>query len=158
MSELSRRSFLAVGATAVAASVRDAVAQASRYDLVISGGRVIDPASRLDGVRDVAIAGGRVAAVSPKITAASAATIDARGKLVIPGLIDIHTHAARSADGPPLLLKDGVTGWIDAGSQGADHIADVIGVARSSPQASDTALRHSAGQIEGLDCRWLMPD
>ena len=134
MSELSRRSFLAAGAVAVSVSLRDAVAQVSRYDLVISGGRVIDPAARLDGIRDVAINGGRIAAISPKITAASATTIDARGKLVVPGLIDIHTHAARSADGPPLLLKDGVTGWIDAGSQGADHIADVIGVARSSPQ------------------------
>ena len=62
------------------------------------------------------------------------APIDARGKLVVPGLLDIHTHAARSADGPGLVLKDGVTGWIDAGSQGADHIADTVAVARSSPQ------------------------
>ena len=52
----------------------------------------------------------------------------------MPGLIDIHTHAGRSADGPVLMLKDGVTGWIDAGSQGADHIADVIAIARSAAQ------------------------
>ncbi|MGH6740576.1 MAG: amidohydrolase family protein, partial [Bradyrhizobium sp.] len=46
----------------------------------------------------------------------------------------MHTHTARSADGPGLVLQDGVTGWIDAGSQGADHIGDTIAVARSSPQ------------------------
>jgi dihydroorotase len=49
-------------------------------------------------------------------------------------LIDIHTHAARSSDGPGLCLADGVTGFIDAGSQGADRIADVIAVAKSAPQ------------------------
>src|SRR4029078_5910197 len=46
----------------------------------------------------------------------------------------IHTHAARSADGPARVLRDGVTGWIDAGSQGADHIGDPIGVAGAAPQ------------------------
>jgi dihydroorotase len=54
------------------------------------------------------------------------------GNLVVPGLLDIHTHCARSADGPRLILRDGVTGWIDAGTRGADHIADAIAVARSS--------------------------
>jgi dihydroorotase len=101
---------------------------------MIKGGRVIDPSVRLDAIRDVAISGGRIAAVEAKITAEAAETIDARGKLVVPGLIDIHTHAARSAEGPGLVLQDGVTGWIDAGSAGADHIADTIAVARSSPQ------------------------
>ena len=61
-------------------------------------------------------------------------TIDARGKLVVPGLLDIHTHAARDSEGPPLCLADGVTGWIDAGSQGADRIADPIAVAKAAPQ------------------------
>ena len=101
---------------------------------MIRGGRVIDPTVRLDAIRDVAISGGRIAAVEATIAADTADTIDARGKLVVPGLIDIHTHTARSAEGPGLVLQDGVTGWIDAGSQGADHIADTIAVARSAPQ------------------------
>ena len=109
-------------------------ATADRYDLVIKGGRVIDPASGLDGIRDVAISSGRIAAVRAGITGDAGDTIDARGKIVVPGLIDIHTHCARSADAPGRVLKDGVTGWIDAGSQGADHIADSIAIARSSPQ------------------------
>jgi dihydroorotase len=95
---------------------------------------VIDPSLRLDAVRDVAISGGRIAAVEATIADEAAEIIDARGKLVVPGLLDIHTHTARSADGPGLVLRDGVTGWIDAGTQGADHIHDTIAVARSSPQ------------------------
>ncbi|HLQ78279.1 MAG TPA: amidohydrolase family protein, partial [Terriglobia bacterium] len=106
----------------------------NKYDLIIRGGRVIDPANRLDGLRDVAISGGRIAAVAPNISASAGQIIDARGKLVVPGLIDIHTHAGRAPEGPSLVLKDGVTGWIDAGSQGADHIGDVVAIAKSSPQ------------------------
>ena len=52
----------------------------------------------------------------------------------MPGLIDIHTHTARTKEGPGLVLADGVTGWIDAGSQGADRIGDTVAVARSSLQ------------------------
>ena len=107
---------------------------AAGYDLIIKGGRVVDPSVRLDAIRDVAISGGRIAAVEPNIAGAAADTMDAHGKLVVPGLLDIHTHCGRFTQGPGLVLQDGVTGWIDAGSQGADHIADTIAVARSSPQ------------------------
>jgi dihydroorotase len=131
---LSRRAFLSGTVAAIAAHATAAAGQTRTYDLIITGGRVIDPAAGLDAVRDVAIAGGRIAAVSANVTAGAADMIDARGKIVVPGLLDIHTHVARSADGPPLVLQDGVTGWIDAGSQGADHIADTIAVARSSVQ------------------------
>src|SRR5262245_32094536 len=101
---------------------------------MIKGGRVIDPSVRLDAIRDVAISGGRIAAVEASVAGEAADTIDARGKLVVPGLIDIHTHTARAAEGPGMVLQDGVTGWIDAGSAGADQIADRIAVARSSVQ------------------------
>ncbi len=133
---LSRRQFLSVAAGA-ATSARFSLtlgAQTSKYDLIIRGGRVIDPSVRLDALRDVAISQGRIAAVEPSIAADAADTIDARGKLVVPGLIDIHSHTARSAEGPALVLQDGVTGWIDAGSQGADRIAEPIAIARSAPQ------------------------
>jgi dihydroorotase len=131
---ISRRDFLFITAGAAAIGGVAIGAQGTRYDLIIRGGRVIDPASKLDAVRDVAIARGRIAAVALNIDAPASTMIDAGGKLVVPGLIDIHTHAGRSADGPPLALKDGVTAWIDAGSQGADRIDEVVAVARSSPQ------------------------
>ena len=62
------------------------------YDLIIKGGRVIDASSCLNAVRDVAISRGRIVAISASVTGESAEIIDARGKLVVPGLIDIHTH------------------------------------------------------------------
>jgi dihydroorotase len=130
---LNRRQFLsaATGAAMVAGGPR---AFARTYDLIIRGGRVIDPSVRLDAIGDVAISGGRIAAIDATIAGEAAKTINARGKLVVPGLLDIHTHTARSAEGPGLVLQDGVTGWIDAGSQGADRIGETIAVARSAPQ------------------------
>jgi dihydroorotase len=133
---LNRRQFLSAAASAVAVggTRRIAAAQGAKYDLIIRGGRVIDPSVRLDAIRDVAISEGRIAAVDIRIAADATDTIDARGKLVVPGLIDIHTHTARSNDGPALVLQDGVTGWIDAGSNGAAGIAGPVAVARSAPQ------------------------
>jgi dihydroorotase len=132
---LNRRRFLSVAAGAGAAMfTRVPSAFAASYDLIIRGGRAIDPSVRLDAIRDVAISGGRIVAVEATIAGDAADTLDARGKLVVPGLLDIHTHAGRSSEGPRLVLKDGVTGWIDAGSQGADRIGETIAVARSSPQ------------------------
>jgi dihydroorotase len=109
-------------------------ARAPKYDLIVKGGRVIDPSRKLNAVRDVAIANGRIAAIESNIAADAIETIDARGKLVVPGLIDIHTHAARVKDGPALCLADGVTGFIDAGSQGADRIGETIAIAKTAPQ------------------------
>jgi len=133
---MNRRRFLytAVSSAAMFASAPRVFGAAAKYDLLIKGGRVIDPSLRLDAVYDVGISDGRIAAVEANISAEAVQTVDARGKIVTPGLIDIHTHCARSGEGPAMVLQDGVTGWIDAGSQGADHIADTIAVAKTSPQ------------------------
>jgi dihydroorotase len=132
---LNRRQFIGAAATAaIATRTADLLAQTVRYDLILKGGRVIDPSLRLDATRDVAIAGGRIAAVEANIAGGAAETLDAAGKIVAPGLLDIHTHAARVKDGPELCLADGVTGFVDAGSQGADKIAEIIAVAKSAPQ------------------------
>jgi dihydroorotase len=81
----------------------------------------------------VGIAGGRIAAVGPNLAAADAAsTIDAAGKLVVPGLIDIHTHV-RSKEMPSICLSNGVTALLDAGSQGVDRIDEVIDAAKGAP-------------------------
>jgi dihydroorotase len=135
---MNRRQFVRVAATGAAVLVRgiDVPAAAAKYDLIVKGGRVIDPSLRLDAIRDVAIADGRIAAVEANIVADGAAIINARGKIVAPGLLDIHTHAARVKDGPTLCLADGVTGFVDAGSQGADRIQETIAVAKSAPQSA----------------------
>jgi dihydroorotase len=94
---------------------------------------VIDASRGIDAIRDVAIAGGRIAAVEANIAPDGATQIiDARGKLVVPGLIDIHTHA-RTKDMPALCLSDGVTGFVDGGSQGADRIDEVVAIANAAP-------------------------
>src|SRR5438270_8341703 len=74
------------------------LAAQTRYDLLLKGGHVIDPKNRVDAVRDVAIAGGRIARVTEKIDPAEARQIiDVAGLYVTPGLIDIHVHVFRKA-------------------------------------------------------------
>ena len=92
------------------------------YDLILRGGRVIDPAQKLNGIHDVAVKDGRIAAVLPSITPASAReTIDVSGKLVLPGLIDTHAHVFEYVTGRFGLeadmcgIRSGVTTLIDQG-------------------------------------------
>jgi dihydroorotase len=130
---MNRRRFLGTVAASAAVFARVPKVFAATYDLIIKGGHVIDPSLRINEVRDVAIAGGRIAAVEANITADATETLDARGKYVTPGLIDIHTHAGRSKEGPPLALLDGVTAWVDAGSFGADGIDQAVANATAGP-------------------------
>jgi dihydroorotase len=92
------------------------------YDVLLRGGRVIDPAQRLDGVHDVAIKGGRIAAVLPSIAPSSAKeSVDLSGKLVLPGLIDTHAHVFEHVTGRFGLeadlcgVRSGVTTLVDQG-------------------------------------------
>lgn len=95
-----------------------------QYDVVISGGHVIDPASGLSDQRDIAIHDGIIAAVEPNIPPGSARrAVDARGQVVTPGLVDLHTHVYWGAtywgvQADPIAARSGVTTWIDVGSAG----------------------------------------
>src|SRR5207244_3416868 len=97
---MNRRQLLCAAAAGAAMFARVRTVRAATFDLLIKGGRVIDPSVGLDGVRDVGIAGGRIVAMESSITGDAADTIDARGKIVAPGLIDIHTHAGRGKGWP----------------------------------------------------------
>ena len=98
---------------------------AHRYDLIVSGGRVIDPSQGIEAVRDVALVGGKVALVAESIPADQAQdVIDARSLIVTPGLIDLHTHnfwgASRYGVDPDTVhIARGATTVVDAGSSGA---------------------------------------
>jgi dihydroorotase len=129
---MNRRQLVCATGAALFAQIPNAFA--ATYDLIIKGGRVIDPSVNLDATRDVAISGGRIVVVAANIAGDATETIDARGRIVAPGLIDIHTHAGRSKEGPPMCLQDGVTGWVDAGTGGADNIDAVAAIARGAPQ------------------------
>jgi dihydroorotase len=104
-------------------------AGAAVYDLVIAGGQVIDPSQNLSAVRDVAIAGGRIALVAANISLAQARQVyDAKGKIVTPGLIDLHTHVYQyainlSVDSDVVGFQSGVTTVLDCGSSGAGTFA-----------------------------------
>jgi len=78
-----------------------------RYDLVLHGGRVVDPETSLDAVRDVGIRGNQIVAISEG-TLAGTRVIDASGQVVAPGFIDLHQHDL-SAEGLRLKAMDGVT-------------------------------------------------
>jgi N-acyl-D-aspartate/D-glutamate deacylase len=106
---MNRPTFaLALGVCAVlSAGARPPEPPADLHDLVIRGGRVIDPESRTDGIRDVAVDGGRIAAISEGRLAAHR-VIDARGLVVAPGFIDLHAHG-QDAENYALRAADGVT-------------------------------------------------
>ena len=79
----------------------------AEFDLVVHGGRVIDPESGLDGVRDIGVRDGRIALIADR-RLSGRKMIDASGLIVAPGFIDLHSHAAQLL-GARMQAHDGVT-------------------------------------------------
>jgi dihydroorotase len=134
---LSRRNFLRATGSAAAivmsqrlsGTANAAMGPADKFDLVIKGGDVLDPSQSLRGKRDVGIRWGVIEAIESDIPAARALkTIDATGKLVTPGLIDLHCHVYPygSAIGIPadeLVQFQGTTTVVSAGDAGVNNLA-----------------------------------
>ena len=137
---VNRRQFVYSATASVMALVRGPATFAAEYDLLIKGGRVVDPSLHVNAILDLAITGGRIASIDNNIDADAMEVIDATGKLVVPGLLDVHSHYARDDEGPRICLSDGVTGWVDAGSEGADQIDDMVAIARAAPQPARVLL------------------
>ena len=98
------------------------------YDLLLRGGRVIDPASGLDGVADVAFQDGKVVALGPDLDQEAKQTKDVTGAIVTPGLIDLHTHVywggtSIGVDPDRVARQSAATTLIDAGTAGPANIA-----------------------------------
>jgi len=126
---MNRRQFLMSSAILVGAPL----AAVPKYDVVVKGGRVLDASQRLDRLMDLGIKGGKIAALEPNIPASEAAEVfDAKDRLVVPGLVDIHAHPRPGEVSPQQVLSGGVTTVVDAGSRGADGIQDMIGVVQNA--------------------------
>ena len=99
------------------------------HDLLLKGGRLLDPSTGLDGLQDIAVTDGVIARIAPDIPIAEATrTVDVTGRVVAPGLIDLHAHVFegfnRTGVHPDLAgVYSGVTTIVDAGSAGAATFA-----------------------------------
>ena len=106
-------------------TLRAQTASSPPYDLLVKGGKLVDPSQGLSAVRDVAISGRKVARIAASIPETQARhVLDAAGKIVTPGLIDIHVHvydgvAPLGIPADPSCIAKGVTTVVDAGSAGA---------------------------------------
>lgn len=91
------------------------------FDLILRGGRVMDPSQGIDAVADVAVRHGRIAAVAPNVPGPALQEIDVRGRLVLPGMIDTHAHVYRyvsgrfGLDADMVGVRSGVTTVVDQG-------------------------------------------
>jgi dihydroorotase len=96
------------------------------YDLIVKGGTVIDPSQGLNGLNDIAVEDGKIALVAPDISSDEASRVlEVKGTLVLPGLIDLHTHVYDGVNGNGVEadlggVRAGVTTMVDAGSSGCD--------------------------------------
>ena len=105
-----------------------------QYDLLLTGGEVIDPGAGLRGVMDVAISGGKIVAVAPSLpTNQALRTISAKGRLVMPGLVDMHAHVLvnghdMGSHTDHYCRASGVTTLCDAGSTGSSNFAGLRSV------------------------------
>jgi dihydroorotase len=99
------------------------------YDLILRGGRVIDPSQKLDAINDVAFSQGKVARIGPGLKADAGTDVrDVSGAIVTPGLIDLHTHVywggtSLGIDAEEFCRTSGVTTAVDTGSAGPGNFA-----------------------------------
>ncbi len=134
MTSNSRRRFVAgmggvLAAGTMATAVRAAMGPNDKFDLVIKGGDLLDPSQKLRGKRDIGMRFGKIEAIEADIPATRALKVlDASGRTVLPGLVDLHSHVYPygSAIGIPadeLIPFQGTTTMVSAGDAGANNFA-----------------------------------
>ncbi|WP_424140061.1 amidohydrolase/deacetylase family metallohydrolase [Roseomonas chloroacetimidivorans] len=130
--------------------------QSEPYDTLLRGGRVIDPAQGIDGIADVAVRGGRIAAIGPNLPGLARATYNVSGQLVLPGMIDTHAHVYRfvtgrfGLDADMVGVHSGVTTLVD---QGGPSVLTFPGFREyvAKPAASRVLAFLSAYMVGGLE-------
>jgi dihydroorotase len=121
-----------------------------RFDLVLKGGHLLDPAAGVDGRRDVAFSAGRVAAVDADIAREAGREVtDVTGAYLAPGLIDLHAHAFIAGHDlgihvDPICRSTGVTTLCDAGSTGAANFAGLREFVMARAETRVLAFLHLA--------------
>lgn len=125
--------------------------QVPEYNLLIKGGRVIDPRNGIDGIMDVAIADGKVALVAPDIARERAARVaDATGLFVVPGLIDLHAHVFYGTEDDAYLSNGFTAVPPDSHSfrSGQTTLVDVGGAGwRNFPQFKSQVIDRSRTRV-----------
>ncbi|MBL0169956.1 MAG: D-aminoacylase [Gemmatimonadaceae bacterium] len=164
----TRRDFLGTSAMSLVAVVGAPALLRLRadHDLVVRGGTVYDGTGAAGAMRDVAIANGRVTAIAPSISERGREEIDARGMVVAPGFIDIHSHAESSLSDDPRaesVIRQGVTtivGGQDGSSRGVDggesfaaYLTSMEALAPAVHVAAMIGLGSVRGRVVGADDR-----
>ena len=116
--------------------------------LLLTGGQVIDPASHFDAIADVLILDGKISAVGPKLSApAGVETYDATGKIVSPGLIDLHVHLRE----PGQTAKENIASGTAAAARGGfTSVVCMPNTAPSIDNAGTVALIRERAAREGV--------
>jgi dihydroorotase len=159
MVDTTRRALLAGGAGGLALAALPAAAQVAmgpndKFDLLVRNAQVVDPSQNLQGRRDIGIRHGQVALLAESIPAERGTRVmDVGGKLVTPGLIDLHCHTYPygSAIGIPpdeLIAHQCTTTTVSAGDGGANNIAGFRRLIMPSARTRQFAFVHIA--VHGL--------
>jgi len=153
MISFKRRRLVAGMGAAFATGIIGSVARAAmgpndKFDLVIKGGEVLDPSQGLRGKMDIGMRYGRIEALEADIPAARANRVmNAAGRIVVPGLIDLHAHVFTSGIGIPadeLVLYQGTTTAVSAGDAGASTFATYRRYATAQSRTRIFAFVHIA--------------
>lgn len=152
----SRRTFIkrsiAIGLCSATTPGHAAQSPNDKFDLLIMGGEAIDPARGIRARADLGVRAGQVAAIEAEIPAAQALrVIDARGKLVTPGLIDLHAHvfphtAAIGTPADELVQRTAATTFVSVGDAGANNFAAFRCHVATQRRARVFAFVHIANQ------------